>query len=230
MGDVHGKFDSQHTLSNIIEAMPTNSLIIQVGDFGIGFHLDREKIQLGEIDCELEKNDVTLWAIRGNHDDPSFWKDDTDNYRQFHSDLSNIELIPDYSWRIINDHKFLFIGGAISIDREKRDVGVNYWIDEIVYIDEDKLHANAVDVLITHTCSDISGFPVDSPKIDYYSSADDKLREDIIREKSMMAKIMKIDFKEHYYGHFHQSSVQYIGEKKHVCLDIEEVRRILDYE
>ena len=75
LGDIHGNF-------NIISQYVTrfdirDAYIIQVGDFGVGFKtLVKEKRQLDDINTALIKRNVIVYAIRGNHDQPSYFEND----------------------------------------------------------------------------------------------------------------------------------------------------------
>lgn len=71
IGDIHGAF--RNLVYNIMDVdCPTN--IVQVGDFGLGFHGRNADLRnLVYINEELVKVGKNLWVIRGNHDDPSYW-------------------------------------------------------------------------------------------------------------------------------------------------------------
>ena len=96
--------------------------------------------------------------MRGNHDNPNIWINNTFKY-------SNIKLIQDYETKIFNNKKYLFVGGAISVDRKQRKEGIDYWNNEKFILDEDKLNTfSDIDIVITHTC------PEYAPPCDYDNS------------------------------------------------------------
>ncbi len=112
LGDIHGSFNIIHQYVKLYGIKDAH--IIQVGDFGVGFQtLEKEKRMLEMFNPLLEKNNVHVWAIRGNLD-----------YKpHFHNDpfgLSNIHLVKDYTVLELCGKKILCIGGAISVDRTWR--------------------------------------------------------------------------------------------------------------
>ena len=98
---------------------------IQVGDYGIGF-----------VENPIITNNHRF--IRGNHDNPSLCKE-------------QINYIPD--GYIEND--MMFMGGALSIDKEYRTIGIDYWDDEELSISQlndmiDLYDANRPSIMVTH--------------------------------------------------------------------------------
>ena len=110
---------------------------------------------------DLARKNSEIRVIRGNHDDPSY----------FPSSDGNIHFLEDYTYQTINGMKFLFVGGATSIDRIARNSGHDWWPDESVVYDPKKCKEEC-DVLIVHTAA-TSWFPHDDPEqlnkiISYY--------------------------------------------------------------
>src|SRR6476659_7355935 len=100
IGDLHGKFRELARL--VAEKQIINTTLIQLGDFGVGFLPPAvEQAQLKDLDATLKSANNALYAIRGNHDDPSYF---TGSPRY---PLSNIDLLPDYSLLSINDNPIL---------------------------------------------------------------------------------------------------------------------------
>ena len=110
IGDVHGKW---HDYRDIIATCDES---IQVGDFGVGFRpYGSEPYSVGPVagftpDPEFTDNHR---FIRGNHDNPAACK-------------VHKNWIPDGAV----EGDTMFIGGAISIDKEWRTPGISYWEDE----------------------------------------------------------------------------------------------------
>jgi hypothetical protein len=100
IGDIHGDFGAYHEIIHDVDKS------IQVGDFGMGF---------GPIpaEVELKMDSGNHKFIRGNHDDPAMCR-------------QSRFCIPDGTMH----EGFFCIGGALSIDREYRTEGVNWWRDE----------------------------------------------------------------------------------------------------
>lgn len=220
MGDIHGNFGfiewfvKSHKISD--------TAIVQVGDFGIGFKPAIEHVHLNRLNETLVKNNVSLYAIRGNHDDPYYFDG---NF----NDFEKINLMPDYSVVKIGDKNHLFVGGAISIDRKVRVKQISYWENEVFVFDEDKLKGiTGIDVLVTHnSMSFLPPISVNGIVLEY-ASIDNTLLHELALERASITKMWDILTKEngnkiglHVYGHFHFDSTTFIDETKHVLLGIE---------
>lgn len=144
IGDVHGKWREYARILEVYQ--PERS--VQVGDFGIGFNgenrLDRDQLKYAMANFGADNR-----YIRGNHDNPEACREDP-------------FWIPDATFE--EDTGIFYLGGAWSIDHAWRTVGVDWWADEELSIDE--LHA-AIDlyekskpeVVISHECpEDIVGY------------------------------------------------------------------------
>lgn len=142
VGDVHGDLRSLREKITHYDIKDTN--IIQVGDFGVGIYLDKHNVILNDF---LSWRNITLYVCRGNHDDPSYFTQEKWN------DFKHLKFVPDYTCLVIDKKKTLFIGGATSIDRTGRTKGINWWPDEIVNYNIDKIreHGKGVDLIISHS-------------------------------------------------------------------------------
>jgi DNA repair exonuclease SbcCD nuclease subunit len=214
MGDVHGDFISVFRHFSKGKDM-TNCLIIQVGDYGLGFsskNTDEENLM--HVNEVLLKAGCDCFVIRGNHDDPAFF--------QGNHQYSNLKLLPDYTYLKINEQTYLFAGGAVSIDRvsrKKRDEHpVNFLFDIKSYFygeefnfDPTKVTSEKVDVLVTHTApswcfpQNKNGF---GSFVDSFIKTDKKLPDDLNKERADVDKMFNMVLKNgqisyHYYGHFH---------------------------
>ena len=111
LGDIHGNFEYVKYL--IKNHQISDCTIIQVGDFGVGFTHESNQIEvLMHLNKFLKLKNITMYALRGNHDDPKYF---LGNHM-----YSNLKLVEDYFTLEIDGHKILLIGGAISIDRNQR--------------------------------------------------------------------------------------------------------------
>ena len=219
LGDIHSDFDI------IIKYIKSNNLkdcfIIQVGDFGVGFKpFDDEIKSLSIVNSYLNKNNIILYAIRGNHDFKTYFDNDPFN-------LSNIKLIPDYTVLNLCGKNILCIGGALSVDRKilmsddqkKGDnllkPGLKWWIDEPFLLDLNKLSSlRNIEIVVTHTSPDYCaidntfGF---GEFVDGFIKNDSNLKSDLINERKQMSELFLIlklngnNITNHYYGHFHKS-------------------------
>jgi len=216
LGDHHGAWNELFYL--IDKNKIKDCHIISVGDLGIGFKSKKEyEYSLSEkLNKEFKEKNINFYGIRGNHDNPSYFKDKN------RICFENFELIEDYTVIKYKDKSIQFIGGAISIDRTGRKEGVSYWTGEGVNYVKDKLQK--VDILVTHTAPSWS-FPQQFNEMVYgWAREDAYLLEDLTDERAVMDEIFKVCKPSlHLYGHFHNSCTERINGCVHKLLNINEL-------
>jgi hypothetical protein len=221
LGDIHGNWNiiQNHFEENDI----SNTNLIQVGDFGIGYKKkDEESALLKELSAHLKKRNNFLYIIRGNHDDPSYF------YASSINPYSNIIFLQDYSILQNSIHNILCIGGAVSIDRrvskEKSIViGRNLWWEDEkfdyneVEIDNilEKLH---IDIVVTHTAPKIFYPQNFNGIVNYYAKDDAMLIYDLTLERNLVQNLYEKFYDRMmpqywFYGHFHASKTENVEEK-----------------
>ena len=224
-GDVHGQID---VIPYFIKKNGlSNCAVIQCGDFGIGFETEHnENKRMLYLNERLKNSNSDLFALRGNHDKPSYFENE---YNQ-----SNLFLLKDYTILNINGINILCIGGATSVDRTKRsgyfndNKKYNYWKDETVVLDLEKLESiRDISIVCTHTAPDFVT-PFTKSNIQNFLSVDEHLADDLYVERQSMNKIYNKliennDIKKWYYGHFHMSSKTYIDDTVFILLDCDEI-------
>jgi predicted phosphodiesterase len=137
-GDIHGMYGY---LNELIK-QETPDLIIVCGDFGYGFPRD-------QINTIVPMNTKIVFCD-GNHD--NHWK---------LRELKNLAVAENVFYqprgstmRLPDGRNILFMGGANSIDKEHRTVGVSWWPEEVIsQSDFRNLPEEDIDIFITHTCS-----------------------------------------------------------------------------
>lgn len=215
LGDHHGEWNF---VFDIIKSKNiSNCHIVCVGDGGEGFIPKPKQLrQFENLNNLFKKYDIEYKSIRGNHSDPSYFTVED------RIQLSNFELIEDYTVMEYNDKTIQFIGGAISIDRTRRKEGISYWEGEAVNFDRDK--CKEVDILVTHTTPSWC-FPQQFNEMVYgWAREDAYLLEDLTDERAVMDEIFKIcKPRLHLYGHFHTSVTEKINGCNHKLLDINEI-------
>ena len=215
LGDHHGAWSQ---LLDIIESKKiSDCYLISVGDCGIGFTSWENQVRINEqLNKEFKNNNIVFMSIRGNHDDPAYFKGSD------RVSLSNFELLEDYTVAEYGDKKIQLIGGATSIDRTGRKEGHSYWNREVVNFERDK--CEEVDILITHTAPSWC-FPQQFNQMVYdWALEDAYLLEDLTEERATMDEICKLcKPKLHLYGHFHSSWTEEINGCKHRLLNINEI-------
>jgi Icc-related predicted phosphoesterase len=216
LGDHHGSWG---ILCDIIrEKNLKNCSIISVGDLGIGFRFkkDYEYKSAENLSNFFKERNIHFLGIRGNHDDPSFFKEKNRIVYE------NFELIEDYTILEYNQKTIQFIGGAISIDRTGRKENVSYWTDEGVVFKKEA--CKKVDILITHTAPSWC-FPQQFNEMVYgWAREDAYLIEDLTDERAIIDEIFKLcKPRLHLYGHFHDSVTERINGCIHKLLNINEL-------
>ncbi len=240
LGDVHGNFNIINQYVKIYGIK--NAHIVQLGDFGVGFHhYVKEKRMLEHCNEILVANNVHVWAVRGNHDNKKYF--DKDPF-----ELTNIHLVPDYTVHNLAGKNILFIGGAVSVDREYRytrkqklgifeneQVGVEtWWPDEYFVYDEDKLaNFRDINIVVTHTAphyctpDNTNGFGYFVEKV-VANTGDYKLKGELTTERNLVTKAFQMlkmnnNIELHMYGHFHDNDVLFIDNTLHKLLDQHEL-------
>ena len=237
LGDIHGN------LKRVRELVEGRNLrgdtIIQVGDFGMGYHPTNDRSNLQKLNEYLAGRECTLWAIRGNHDDPAFFDG--------RFTMSNLRLVRDYTTAEIEGLRFLFCGGATSIDRmqsiERMMVAETYghsepcyWPAESFVLRPDLLEAvGRLDVVVTHTAPEWchpenkDGF---GDFVTEFFADDPKLERDLREERAEMSEMFRLiagsGARLHIYGHFHQSRATKGERMVHHLLGVGEYRCVQD--
>lgn len=217
VGDIHGNFSF---LTSLLENDDIKN-IIQLGDFGIGFYTnDIEKLlEMNERASSLKKN---IYVIRGNHDNPSYFKGN--HY------YSNLKLLKDYEYLNIEGYNILFIGGAISVDRRIRSFEKDWWFNEKFYLDINKIENLTPDIVITHTAPNNAPPETWSDIVYEWNKRDVSLYQELKDERYAVLKIYneldKSKLMYWFYGHFHKSIKIKIDNIDFVCLDVKEVFKI----
>jgi Icc-related predicted phosphoesterase len=202
VGDVHGRFD---LLQQEIKRFDIrNCIIICVGDLGLGFHWKTDPKKEQRIHAQQNqwfgRRNIKFYSIRGNHDDPQFFTGKT------RIAYKNFEMIEDYTTFNINGERFLFIGGAISVDRSgnHRKEGFSYWKDEPLVFKPWLI--KECDVLITHSAPTWNG-PLSKDGLREFAdweNCDKSLWDECLQERKDISHIVRESkAKMHYCGHFH---------------------------
>lgn len=179
-----------------------NFILVHCGDVGIGFasyYKDMKKI--AELDDYCRADNGRILVCRGNHDLPSAFIENSPYNTEF------VKFLPDYTYKVINGKVFLFAGGAVSIDRQLRTEGIDYWKDEGFFLPKDYQELPQCDVLITHCPPQDAMEYEDLNRISGWFKNDPTLKEELLEERRLIRKLS-----EHsntrcvFYGHMHITS------------------------
>jgi len=201
VGDVHGEFG---TLNQLINRRKPD-LIIACGDFGFwpnlgdGYSLEYLKLQGVKMLMWCDGNHEDHWSLRDR-------KSDEVAPGVFYMPRGSTYTLPD--GRVI-----MFMGGAHSIDKNMRTVGIDWFPEETIsQSDMMDLPDVKVDIFITHTCP----YELVPEMMKYYSGKD---YEPSNLALSQLWEKYKPDL--WYFGHWHTYKEGILYDKtKWTCLSM----------
>lgn len=209
-GDTHGLIDFEKLIYFNKGYYSTKDVLIILGDAGIVW--SRET--LDDYIRKFNFLGITVIYIDGNHENfhllECFPIVERFGAKMHYLD-NNVYHVLRGEIMTINDLKFLCIGGAISIDKKYRKLGLSYWPEEEI-MDEDINNAISnlkkvnfkVDYVLTHCC--------DSKTV----SNEFGYTPDICNAKlNFIDKL--VDYKYWYFGHYHVDRI--IDNKKRCFYD-----------
>lgn len=222
-GDIHG--DIREIVWIITEKYNIkDTSIIFVGDFGVGFGRPNSLEEIYKrVSKKLDKNNNTLYALRGNHDDPKYFDGSYDGYFPRLNFLVDHKLVEIDGWSIYP------IGGASSVDKEwrlkendkQKHFGSSlkvWWEGERPDMTVDEFPVK-VDIIISHTSP--SYFPPTNVRCEDESY---ETYKNIVEERNYLSQVLtKINAKYWFFGHFHQSLPGTFGKLFYRGLGIKEL-------
>lgn len=196
IGDIHGNTRRYVDIAN----ESPDGISIQVGDFGMGFSIDYDI---------LTKLNGENYFIRGNHDSPNKCHE----YLNFGKNNTRLSWVEDGMIWNYRNKLFLFIGGAFSIDQERRVDGVSWWHDEELTINQFNIIIDKIskyprfDYIITHDCPELGCKKIDK----YYKN----FTHWNSRTRHALQSILEINQPKHWiHGHWHISKNYKLGKTK----------------
>ncbi len=143
VGDIHGEWNQL----NLIIERERPQAVFSVGDFGYWPRIDKRSWSLDGI----KNQGIPIYWAPGNHED--WWSLGELDERGQSEVAPNIFYMKRGSTLLLNDgRRVLFMGGADSIDKNVRRIGVDWFPDEIVsQRDILDLPDVPVDIVISHT-------------------------------------------------------------------------------
>ena len=209
-GDTHADFEDL-ILQSIRFDFTSRDLLIILGDVGINYFGDARDTSHKDL---LARIPATILCIRGNHEmrptDPALkgtyrkilWMGDEafmeDAYPRF-------IMAADGARYHINDHKFLVIGGAYSVDKPWRlAYGYRWFPDEQLTAKEMKAirnkivaHGDREDIILAHTC------PCDTRPVDCFIQEVDESLVDNTMERFLQEIVDQTEYNAFYCGNWH---------------------------
>ena len=187
IGDVHGKYEHYHKIVRQTERHPYT---LQIGDFGFKYDT-------------LKNVDSTRHLILpGNHD----------NYDTCYN---HPHFLGDYGYTSLNRIEFFYYRGAYSIDRQSRTIGIDWWENEQVNIDQfmkarELYRSIKPEVMITHDCPQDIALQMLEPGQRAYENITSWALQELynIHQPKLW-----------FYGHWHRSVKIQHGNTQFVCLN-----------
>lgn len=129
-----------------------NDYIIVLGDMGLFWRNDKKDSKAFIQDFESKFN-FNLYFVEGNHENFKLLnKLEEDENKMGHISEHIKHLKRGYVYNI-EDKKILTIGGADSIDKFRRQEGLNWWREETITDDDiSRINIDYYDYVLTHTC------------------------------------------------------------------------------
>ena len=223
-GDNHWKFNFIKKALN--DGLLKNIILIQLGDFGIGFNfIESEKSTLRKLNLLLMEHNVMLYVLRGNHDNPIY-------YHTQKIQMSNIVLLRDSTVIHTDNYNILTIGGGVSIDQIHRIPGKTWWKGEKVEYSDIVKELKDINIVASHLIPSDVLPPLDMnvPILAHYGLMQPWLEYELRDERYLMTQIYA-DLMENntiekwYYGHFHNSYLTEIPPTTFYGLNIDELSK-----
>ena len=209
-GDVHGEVQDlvyRAKCNNVTE----NDLIIVLGDCGfeISSYFEEDgKLSERDIKRQLwtkENIPATIFCVQGNHEVPfnEMHGNRIDIFGGSAIESNGIYFALNGEQYLINDKKFLVLGGAYSVDKFYRlRNGYPWWEHEQPTSEEredilKKIKGKSYDYILSHTC------PYDYRPVEAFLSGISQSEIDTSQEEFLQKVHDSVKFKYWYLGHWH---------------------------
>ncbi|WP_167738008.1 metallophosphoesterase [Cryobacterium sp. MDB2-10] len=151
MGDLHGDLEHAAQAARTFADRGV-SVVLQLGDWGVLWPGRNWQIDLNKLSRTFARHQITLLFVDGNHD----WIPrlqgfpiGTHGIRWINENVGHLPR--GYRTRIGDHFTLAALGGANSIDRDLREPGTSWWIEEqITEADLIRLGYEPADVLVGH--------------------------------------------------------------------------------
>ena len=219
-GDIHGEL--KKLIWSLVERykLSSGSLVV-AGDFGAGFgRPGAMDVLYSSVKNRLENNDITIYVVRGNHDNPD-WFDGQHDYPR-------VKFLKDHEVIEIEGKTIYPIGGAVSVDQEDRKSWNSeaeaygsskrwWWKDEII---EQKMVGlpERVDIIVSHEAP-LYFEPVVVREIQNLT-----IWTKILESRKYLDYVLnEVKCSKWFHGHYHTSSSGSFGDVLYRGLDIDEI-------
>jgi DNA repair exonuclease SbcCD nuclease subunit len=216
VGDIHGEFREMIWKATQQYGLRGADLVV-LGDFGIGFD-GRLKYDYGRAVKKMEEYDIEVFSIRGNHDNPKYFKDDPEMKTLLEETYPKIHFLADHRVYKIGGKDIYTIGGGGSTDIKFRTPGKTWWEGEYIEEKPVKELPGRVDIIISHEA------PLTfEPVISRFEETPEEQYQKILAGRKYLETVLKeVRCEEWYYGHYHQHYSGSYGEVLYKGLAISE--------
>lgn len=215
-GDIHGDTDWVPHFCEVNETTK-NDVMILLGDSAFRFEGVKNSREIARKSA-TNKYNITFFVLRGNHDRPYDEGGDVSltqcpllewsNPPMWHDpNYPNIWYFQDGKEYKIQNHSFLTIGGAYSVDKEYRLSRHWTWYENEQISDEQRLeildwiYDRHFDYVLTHTC------PYNWRPIDLFLTYVDQSKVNTSMEYWLDDVLTNISYKHWYFGHYHTDRI-----------------------
>ena len=235
-GDIHGELSG--LVWNAVNRGISCADILLVGDFGAGFGRPKSMVvAYGKVRATLEKNDICIYTIRGNHDDPAFFDGN--------HDFERLHFLPDHCIIELCGKRIYPIGGAVSTDidlvdplsrKSRRMINDSlikfgssrrvWWPDEAPSVPSTSsgaLSPERVDIVMSHEAP----LSFEPPLVRAVYVRDETWLKIVESRKYLDYVLQTVKPALWFYGHYH---CHYEGDFQNTlyrCLDIAEMTRVV---
>ena len=186
-----------------------------------------------EIRSALEANDICLYTIRGNHDDPAFF-DGQHDYERLH-------FLPDHKMIELCGKRIYPIGGAVSTDidlidpltrKSRRTINESlikhgsskrvWWQNEALVQITEGLPESA-DIIVSHEA------PLSfAPMLERDKHVGESTWQQVVESRRYLDYVLKaIKPPLWFYGHYHHHYEGFLGKTAYQGLDIAEIVKVV---
>lgn len=226
-GDCHRNFDKIYNFCSNVETT-TDDIMIIAGDAGINWYLDGKNGYDVDLKQALSHLPITLVILHGNHEERAWnckgYENNLhkigDNYifAWTEPEYPNLLFLDDFCIQKINSRRFLFLGGAYSVDKWYRLLYGGKWFeseqmsekymkviltrltaDYRIFHNTCKSNEYQFDYVISHTC------PLKYEPTEVFLAGIDQSTVDKRTEKFLDEVEEIINYGTWYAAHFHTS-------------------------
>lgn len=179
LGDWHGYTQPARRIITATKQEKATHLL-HTGDFGI-WKGQGTDLFLKDVNLRLKMNNQILYLVDGNHEEFPHLYDEKqfpiqdDGTRRIRSNIFHLPRGFRWTWQTQegDEVSFMALGGAYSIDRNYRKLGVSYFDEEVLSSHDIKkaLQGGKIDVLISHDSPADSPNPVTDDPLSQHNAA-----------------------------------------------------------